>query len=100
MSDKPLLQVKDLKTHFFTASGVAKAVDGVYDSDPKTNPQAVRFDKISIQEVIDRKLAVVDLTASILCMENHMPMYVFALQEENSIIRAASGDFNGTIVTV
>ena len=79
---------------------LAKAVDGVYDSDPKTNPQAVRFDKISIQEVIDRKLAVVDLTASILCMENHMPMYVFALQEENSIIRAASGDFNGTIVTV
>ena len=50
--------------------------------------------------MIDRKLAVVDLTASILCMENHMPMYVFALQEENSIIRAASGDFNGTIVTV
>ena len=79
---------------------LAKAVDGVYNSDPKTNPQAVRFDKISIQEVIDRKLAVVDLTASILCMENHMPMYVFALQEENSIIRAASGDFNGTIVTV
>ena len=77
---------------------LAKAVDGVYDSDPKTNPR--RFDKISIQEVIDRKLAVVDLTASILCMENHMPMYVFALQEENSIIRAASGDFNGTIVTV
>ena len=54
---------------------LAKAVDGVYDSDPKTNPQAVRsIDKISIQEVIDRKLAVVDLTASILCMENHMPM--------------------------
>ena len=79
---------------------LAKAVDGVYDSDPKTNPEAVRYDRISIQEVIDKKLAVVDLTASIMCMEHHMPMYVFALQEEDSIIKAASGSFNGTIVTI
>jgi uridylate kinase len=79
---------------------LAKAVDGVYDSDPKDNPQAKRYDKLSIQEVIDKQLAVVDLTASIMCMENKMPMYVFALQEENSIVKAMTGDFNGTIVTV
>ena len=56
---------------------LAKAIDGVYDSDPKVNPNAVRYDEVSIQEVIDKQLAVVDLTASIMCMENHMPMYVF-----------------------
>lgn len=79
---------------------LAKAVDGVYDSDPKTNPEARKYDVISIQDVIDRKLAVVDLTASILCMENKMPMYVFGLNEENSIVKAISGDFSGTKVTV
>ena len=79
---------------------LAKAIDGVYDSDPKTNPQAKRYDALDIQEVIDKKLAVVDLTASIMCMENKMPMYVFALQEENSIVKAISGEFNGTKVTV
>lgn len=79
---------------------LAKAIDGVYDSDPKENPNAVRFNKISIQEVIDRQLKVVDLTASILAMEQKMPMYVFSLNEKDSIIKAISGDFNGTIVTV
>ncbi len=79
---------------------LAKSIDGVYDSDPKQNPGAKRFDTISIREVIDRELEVVDLTASILCMENHIPMYVFALQEEQSIAKAITGDFNGTVVTV
>lgn len=79
---------------------LAKAIDGVYDSDPKTNPNAVRYDEVTIQEVIDKQLAVVDLTASILSMENRMPMYVFGLNEENSIVKAISGDFNGTKVTV
>ena len=79
---------------------LAKAIDGVYDSDPKTNPNAKRYDEVSIQEVIDKQLAVVDLTASILSMENKMPMYVFGLNEENSIVKAISGDFNGTKVTV
>ena len=79
---------------------LAKAIDGVYDSDPKTNPDAQRYDEVSIQEVIDKQLAVVDLTASILSMENKMPMYVFGLNEENSIVKAISGDFNGTKVTV
>lgn len=79
---------------------LAKAIDGVYDSDPKTNPSAVKYDEVSIQEVIDKKLAVVDLTASIMCMENKMPMYVFGLNEENSIVKAMSGAFSGTKVTV
>lgn len=79
---------------------LAKAIDGVYDSDPKVNPEARKYDAISIEEVIEKKLAVVDLTASILCMENKMPMYVFGLNEENSIVKALSGQFHGTRVTV
>ena len=79
---------------------LAKAVDGVYDSDPKTNPDAKKYDEISIQEVIDRKLGVVDMAASILCMENKMPMLVFGLNEENSIVNTVNGKFNGTKVTV
>ena len=79
---------------------LAKAVDGIYDSDPKLNPDAKRFGSISIGEVIEKKLLAVDMTASIMCMENKMPMYVFALNEEDSIIKAISGEFNGTKVTV
>lgn len=79
---------------------LAKAIDGVYDSDPKTNPDAKKYATISIEEVIEKKLAVVDMTASVMCMENHMPMYVFALNEENSIVNAVNGKFNGTVVTV
>jgi len=78
---------------------VAKAVDGIYDSDPKINPEAKKFDEISIQEVVEKKLAAMDLTSSIMCMENHMPMLVFALEEENSIINAVHGEFHGTRVT-
>ena len=78
----------------------AKAIDGVYDSDPKTNPNAKKYDEVSIEEVIDKKLAVVDLTASVMCMENKIPMYVFGLNEENSIVNAVNGAFRGTKVTV
>lgn len=78
---------------------LAKAVDGVYDSDPKLNPDARKYDTISIQEVIDRKLAVVDLTASIMCMENHVQMAVFSLTERDGIVNAMQGKINGTIVT-
>lgn len=78
---------------------LAKAIDGVYDSDPKLNPEAKKYDKISIQEVIDKQLAVVDLTASILCMENKMPMTVFSLNEPDGIADAMQGKINGTIVT-
>lgn len=79
---------------------LAKAVDGVYDSDPRLNPQAKKYDTVSIEEVIAKKLAVVDLTASIMCMENHMPMAVFGLNEADSIVNAMKGRINGTIVTV
>ena len=79
---------------------LAKAVDGIYDSDPKVNPDAKKYDEISIQEVIDKKLGVVDMTASILCMEQKMPMLVFGLNGENSIVNTVSGTFNGTRVNV
>lgn len=79
---------------------LAKAIDGVYDSDPKTNPNAKKYDEVSIGEVIDKKLQVVDLTASILAMENKMPMYVFSLNEPNSIVNTLDGRFSGTKVTV
>ncbi len=79
---------------------LAKSIDGVYDSDPKDNPDAKKYDEITIQEVIDKKLGVVDMAASILCMENKMPMLVFGLNEENSIVNSVKGNFNGTKVTV
>ncbi len=78
---------------------LAKAVDAVYDSDPKDNPDAKRYSEISIDEVIAKKLQVVDMTASILAMENHMDMYVFSLNEPGGIIKAASGIVTGTKVT-
>ena len=78
---------------------LAKAIDGVYDSDPKLNPAAKKYDRITIQEVIDQKLAVVDLTASIMCMENHVPMAVFSLNEKDGIVNAMQGKINGTVVT-
>ena len=79
---------------------LAKAVDGIYDSDPKTNPNAAKYDEISIEEVVAKKLAAMDLTASIMCMEQKMPMLVFALDEKDSIINAVHGKFVGTKVTV
>ena len=79
---------------------LAKAVDGIYDSDPKTNPNAVKYDEISIEEVVAKKLAAMDLTASIMCMEQKMPMLVFALDEKDSIINTVHGKFTGTKVTV
>ena len=67
---------------------LAKAIDGIYDSDPKINPQAKKYDKISIQEVVDKQLGVIDMTASVMCMENKMPLMVFGLNEDNSILNA------------
>ena len=79
---------------------LAKAIDGVYDSDPKVNKDAKKYDEISIDEVVEKKLGVIDLTASIMCMENKMPMMVFGLNEENSIVNTVNGKFTGTKVTV
>ena len=78
---------------------LAKAVDGVYDSDPAKNPDAVKYDTVTIKEVVDKRLAVIDMTASIMCMENHMPLAVFGLNEENSIANALNGKITGTHVT-
>ena len=74
---------------------LAKAIDGVYDSDPKTNPDAKKYDEVSIDEVIAKNLQVVDMTASILCRDNKMPMLVFGLNEKDSIVNTAHGIFTG-----
>ncbi len=79
---------------------LAKSIDGVYDSDPKKNPDAKKYDEVSIDEVVEKNLGVVDMTASILARENHMPMLVFGLNEEGSILKAARGQSDGTKVTV
>ncbi len=79
---------------------LAKAVDGVYDDDPHTNPAARKYDEISIDEVIEKNLQVVDMTASILARDNKMPMWVFGLNEKNSIVNAVKGKFSGTKVVV
>ncbi|MCR5802064.1 MAG: UMP kinase [Lachnospiraceae bacterium] len=79
---------------------LAKNIDGVYDSDPAKNPNAKRYDKISIDDVVAQNLQVIDLAASILAKENKIPMRVFSLGEENSIINATKGKYNGTEITV
>ncbi len=79
---------------------LAKAIDGVYDSDPKLNKNAVKYDTISLSEVLDKKLQVMDLTATVMCMENKIPMLVFGLEEENSILNTVNGTFTGTMVRV
>lgn len=79
---------------------MARAVDGVYDSDPKLNPDAKKFDEIPLQDVLDKKLGVVDLTATVLCIENKMPILLFGLSEEESIVKAARGQAIGTKMTI
>ena len=77
---------------------MAKNVDGVYDSDPKTNKNAVKLKELSYIEVINKNIAVMDFTSVTMCMENKVPIIAFGLSEENSIIRAASGEKIGTII--
>jgi len=79
---------------------LAKSIDGVYDSDPAKNPDAKKYDEITIDEVIAKNLQVVDMTASILARDNKKAMWVFDLNEENSIVNTMQGKFNGTKVTV
>ena len=78
----------------------AKAIDGVYDKDPAKYPDAKRFDKISIDEVVQKQLGVIDLFASCLLLEHRIPMRIFSLYEENSIQNALGDEFNGTEVTI
>ena len=77
----------------------AKAIDGVYDSDPKTNPDAKKYETMSIREIVDKKLGVIYLAAAVLAMENKMPMMLFGLNEEESIVKTVTGGFTGTTVT-
>lgn len=79
---------------------LAKSIDGVYDGDPAKDPNAKKYDTVSIDEVLAKGLQVVDLTASIMAKENRMPMEVFLLEEENSIANALAGKITGTHVTV
>ena len=78
----------------------AKAIDGVYDKDPKKHPDAVKYDRISIEEVVEKKLGVIDLFASCLLLENKIPMRIFSLTEKDSIRNSLSEQFNGTEVTI
>ena len=79
---------------------LAKSIDGVYDDDPNKNPAARKYDQVTLDEVIAQNLQVVDMTASILARDNRMPMWVFGLNEKNSIVNTVKGKFNGTKVTV
>ncbi|WKD59069.1 Uridylate kinase [Corynebacterium caspium DSM 44850] len=77
---------------------MAKGVDGIYDSDPRENPDAKLFRRITPQEVIERQLKVADTTAFSLCMDNDMPILVFNLLTEGNIARACAGEEIGTLV--
>lgn len=79
---------------------LAKSIDGVYNDDPSKNPDAVKYSEVTIEEVIAKNLQVVDMTASILARDNKMPMWVFGLNEENSIVNTVKGSFTGTKVLV
>ncbi len=76
----------------------ASMVDGVYDSDPKKNPNAVKYDTLSFMEVLNRDLKVMDATAASLCNENHLPILVFNLEQPENIVRAVAGENIGTVV--
>jgi uridylate kinase len=78
---------------------MAKSVDGVYDDDPKKNPDAVRFDQLTFDEALARGLKVADATAFSLCRDNALPIIVFNLLEEGNIGRAVRGEKIGTLVT-
>ncbi len=77
---------------------MAKNVDGLYDSDPKKNPAAKKFDTISYMDVINKELHLMDTTSITMCMENHIPIIAFGLLEERGLIRAATGEKVGTVI--
>ncbi len=78
----------------------ARAIDGVYDSDPNKNPDAKKFAEIPMADVVSKQLGIMDLASAVLCMENKVPMIVFSLNEEESIVKAARGESSGTIISV
>ena len=76
----------------------ASMVDGVYDSDPKKNPDAKKYDTLSFMEVLNKDLKVMDSTAASLCHDNHLPILVFNLEDPENIVRAVRGEAIGTVV--
>ena len=79
---------------------MAKNVDGIYDSDPKINPYAKKYDRLTYSDIINRGLKVIDFTAATMCMENNVPTLAFGLDENRSIVRAVCGEELGTVITV
>jgi len=79
---------------------MAKNVDGIYDSDPKTNPFARKYETLKYADIINQGLKVIDFTAATMCMENNVPTLAFGLNEENSIVRAICGEKLGTLIQV
>ena len=77
----------------------ATKVDGVYDSDPLSNPGAKRFETVSYDQVLSDKLSVMDATAIVMCRDNNLPLRIFDLTEENALVQAMSGEEIGTVVT-
>jgi uridylate kinase len=77
---------------------LAKKVDAVYDSDPEKNPAAKKFDHLTHKDLLDKGLGVMDSTAASLCMDNNIPIHVFALNEPDNVIRAICGEKIGTII--
>lgn len=77
---------------------MAKNIDGVYDSDPRKNPDAKKFDRLTYMDVMNKGLSVMDLTSITMCMENHIPIVAFGLDEKDSIIRAGMGEKIGTLI--
>ena len=78
---------------------LAKNIDGVYSADPRQDPTAVKFDRITYDEVLARRLGVMDSTATSLAMDNHMPVIVFALADPENIYRVVTGENVGTVVS-
>ncbi len=77
---------------------MAKSVDGVYDKDPGKNPDAVKYDRVSIDEVVSKSLGVIDGAAAVIVKEHRIPLFVFDLNEKDGILLAATGRGNGTVV--
>lgn len=78
----------------------AKNIDGVYDSDPKTNPEAKKYTRLSCQEMLQKNLKAIDAAAATLCIEQKLPVIVFDLGADNSIIRVAQGEEMGTTIYI
>ena len=78
---------------------LAKTIDGVYSADPKLDPTAVKYDKISYRDVLDQDLKVMDSTATALCKDNNIPLLVFAISDPENIVRAIKGEIVGTVVS-